>query len=213
MSNFHQLQTYLSINAASLPGKLQSIEQCWGNMIGEDQDVTHYLRSIYWANDHSQCTIPNYHGQWKEFQLGNFPKLLIRPLVLLWVPETRRHLSKFWLEVSILIDSQSLADDVGNYLPGRAEVIRKITQILHLSLPEHKGIFLTDEHQDGHPWEGLLTSKPNLMWNMDAAWLLPEMLSDYEPYKDSFSLRRESWGYELLNQERWANNQNLGMQH
>lgn len=206
MSNFHQLQTYLSTNAVSLPKQLEGVKAYWEKLIGQDKDIATYLGSIYWANDHSQCTIPNYHGKWKPYRFEAYSQLLIRPLVLLWVPETRRHLSNFWLEISILIDSHTLIDKYGDYLDGTLGSVRMLTRHLHESLPEHKGIFLTDEQQDGLPWEGWLTDKSNLMWDMDAAWLTHDMINDYLPVKDNFFLCKNSWGTEVLSEGRWRHN-------
>lgn len=212
MPNFHQLQTYLATQAADLPAQLEAVDTCWQELIGEDKDIKQYLSSIHWANDHSQCIIPNYRGTWKRIGPSGGTHLLVRPLLMLWVPDGHRHHNRFWIEVSILIDGPNLLDVEGNYLKHTLSLVRKLAAATQRYFPDHKGIFFTDEAQDGVPWEGWLTSKSNLLWEMDAAWLPKGVLSDYLPIKDAFLLNKKEQGAEILNLERWQNNLGLGRQ-
>ncbi len=206
MSGFYQLQTYLQTHAALLPQQLNEFSGVWKSLIGRDPDIEKYLGRITWEQDHSRCIIPHYAGGWKSYDHPSLP-LSVRPLILLWVPDTQRHLSKFWLELSVLIDNQGWVSDEQQYfLPEALPSLRTITEVLHQKLQGHMGIFLTDENQDGHPWEGWLTTSPNLLWHMSAAWLISEMAPHYHPLHKDFTLNQSSWGIELLNQNYW----NLG---
>jgi len=203
MPAYHQLQTY-KILEADQKVVIEKYTQVLKNVGCWNGDIQKHFDNFSWKIEDNGFVYTGIQKEWQRFKINDV-EFCAAPHVLGWTPQGNPKLKSNYLELGLLFQSADLEEDFPSqivYRKGLEEGFLKIMFEFAKLFPD-SGIYLTDEVQDGEPWDGLLENDERKLWNFDMALISENFIKYYRIAPETHSENNVS-GFKLFKyKEKW----------
>lgn len=183
MPEYHNLQAYARLDAAGLAGGVERYRGVLRAIGCYDADVAEWLARIRWEPGDGGFVYGGSHDPWVEFEAAGV-RLRAGPHVIGYASSG----GEVWVEYGLLFETEALQRGASlgawEYRQGIGRAMWSLMRRFGATFPE-LGVFLTDEVQDGRPWEGLVEGTDG-RWQFDLAWIPPANAGQFAPVPGSF---------------------------
>ena len=164
MPELHSLQTYLSL-AERAPGEVFAMHARFVERVGLwGPEMRAWFESLEWSPADDGVAYAGHAPSaiWRG--------LTVQPYILGWTPRVIGELRSDWLELGVWLRSEQVSRQSTLDFRYRPEAARAIYELASSFMPllVDSPLFLTDEVQDGKPWQSWMGSGDD-PWAFDLA--------------------------------------------
>ncbi|MCG7406518.1 hypothetical protein MH117_03745 [Paenibacillus sp. ACRRX] len=204
MPEYSQIQTYIKCDQTNIKEIMHDFINVLHDCGIKDAEIVSTFRGLEWEMDEDGSMYVSEGEDTKELMMDGH-LLHIRPFVMGWTSKSIKELQQSWLEVSLLFWTEEIVQSSYDYVLReelRSVIWKVLTAFSHL--PNHSGVYFTNEAADGRPWEALMQNDLDDIWMFDAA-IINKGNMNYDQVIDEaiffsklqenelFIARRETW--------------------
>jgi hypothetical protein len=198
MPELHNIQAYLSLANRGFADAIDLFRQ----RLVQLGLATREIEAVFWSTADDGMSYSR-HEDWQVVRLvgGSIDAI---PYVLGWTPRVIPALNTNWLEVGFWLRSADISGSSPTdwrYLPDRVAALFELCAAL-LPLSLDAPIFLTDEAQDGKPWDAFVASE-GAPWAFDLAIVSEAVRWPTAPLPDGFVAAPLSGGRAIARASIW----------
>jgi hypothetical protein len=201
MPELTSVQAYVSLEQRSPEQAFGMFKALLGDVRLLTPEVAEWLGSLRWSPADDGLVYPS-RQRWLAASVGG-KELQVAPHALGWTRQVLPALRSDWLEVGLLLKTEDLAHPSPDWRY-RAEVTRSLYELLAAFLPisVDAPVFMTNESQDGRPWEAWIANGDGA-WEFDLAIASEQVRWPRQPIPVGFSRATLKGGIAIARDEVW----------
>ncbi len=197
MPEFHSVQTYVQIKDQNLRPYMERYLSAIGRFGFNSSALDRWASKIASEPPDNELDYISIDCTWGMIACHGLT-LRAAPLTSVWSSSEFPELGTDWLELELLFHSDEIMefiDDDCRYIEGVSSALWTVVEAFG-RLTVDAGSFLTNEVQDGQPWEGQF-DRSDKRWKFDMAWLPDEVTQLYEGIPNDFFVSQRHGGLAL----------------
>jgi len=186
MPELQNIQAYVTLGNRSPEQALDMFRGHLGDLHLLTGEAQAWVEGVHWSVAEGGLISPSLQP-WIHTVIEGAP-LEVAPHALAWTPRSVPSLQADWLEIGLLLKTESLLSQPNYGSRYRSEVVRALYHLVRsfISISIDAPTFLTNEAQDGKPWEAWVGAGDE-PWAFDLAVAIDRMAWPQQPRPSAFS--------------------------